>query len=272
MQSDMRLYVLCGGFMKFDLSALRYGWGMGTRVEVPTLMFLVKHPRGHLLFETGLDPIVMDDPVGYLGRFGEECEIRTTPAQAIVPQLAALGLTPKDIDYVAMSCLYFDHTGGLKNFGESTLLVQRDEVEEAWNPSPGRLGTQGHVYCMRDLEPTRAFRMMFPHTEEYDVFGDGRVILVRAPCHARGEQALVVRLPRTGTVLMPAGVLAQRFNVVENDFAKGVLPGRLLVSPDEAVRNVLKLKRIAQRESATVLVHHDMDAWHETRSAPEFYD
>lgn len=272
MPSNMRLYCMLGGFMSWDMSALRAGHGMGQLVECPTLMFLVDHPKGRLLFETGLEVDAADDPVAYYGPIVTDCRAQIRSEWGIVQQLATLGLTPDDIDYVAMSCLYYDHTGGLKNFPNSTIIVQPEELSEAFSPTLGRLGIQGDVYCRRDLEPIRDFTFLHPDSDEYDVFGDGSITLIRVPCHARGEQSLLVRLPQSGSFLLPAGVLAQHFNFVETDFSKGVLSGRLLVSPDIAVESVLKLRTVAEAENATVLVHHDKQAWNAFRHSPEYYE
>lgn len=268
----MRLYCMLGGFMSWDLSALRAGHGMGELVECPTLMFLVEHPKGRLLFETGLAVEAAADPVGYYGPIVADCRAKISPQWGVLNQLAILGLTPDDIDYVAMSCLYYDHSGGLKHFPNSTIIVQPEELAEAFHPTLGRLGIQGDVYASRDLDVVRGFSFLNPDSDPYDVFGDGSVQLVRVPCHARGEQALLVRLPNCGSMLMPAGVLAQEFNFTQPDFSQGVLSGRLLVSPDDAVEAVMKLRNLAVAENATVLVHHDKSAWESYKHSPEFYD
>lgn len=272
MTPDIRLYCMLGGFMSWDLSALRAGHGMGEMVECPTLMFLVEHPKGRFLFETGLEISAAEDPAAWYGPIVDDCRSKIRPEWGIIAQLAAIGLKPSDVDYVALSCLYYDHTGGLKHFADSTIIVQPEELAEAFSPTLGRLGIQGDVYCQRDLEPVRDFTFLHPDVDEYDVFGDGSVVLIRVPCHARGEQALLVKLPETGTFLMPAGVMAQKFNFDEQDFSKGVLSGRLLVSPDQAVESVMKLRDIAARENATVLIHHDKAEWESFRHSPEYYD
>jgi N-acyl homoserine lactone hydrolase len=265
--NEMRLYCMCSAFLEFDQSVFSHGRGMGQRVRVPSLMFLIDHPAGRVLFETGLDPAVVVDPIGYLGRAGEDLNPEMSPDQAIIPQLRSLGYEAADINFVVLSCLYFDHAGGLKHFPHATVVVQREEVEEAWWPTTGRRAIVNEAYCMKDLTPTRTFRFLYPESDEHDIFTDGRVVVLRAPCHSRGEQAVVVRLPKTGTVLLPAGVIPQ-----EQNFAEDVLTGRLLVSPDEAVRSVNKLKRLAEDEQATLFFHHDATAWQTYRFAPAFYE
>ncbi len=60
---------------------------------------------------------------------------------------------------------------------------------------------------------TQNFNFRELHDEDLDVFGDGSVEVLFSPAHTRGEQAIVVRLPKTGTVVLPAGVIPQRANL-----------------------------------------------------------
>lgn len=188
--------------------------------------------------------------------------------QSALEQLQTLGYSPDDVEFVIVSCLYFDHAGGLKYFPRAQVVVQSDELQEAYWPTIGRRAIVGEdAYQKRDLDGVRHFRFVFPDTYDLDLFHDGSVTVMRAPCHARGEQALLVRLKNTGSVLLPAGVIPQRKNYEED-----IITGRLMVSPDEAMRNVLRLKRIAEDEKATVFFHHDLEAWQTYRQAPAFYD
>lgn len=266
--NGMQMYCMCSGTFLEDQSAFSYGQDMGVEVEVPTLMFLLVHPRATVLFETGFALEVATDPIGYLGKpLGELRAPRTTPEQGIVSQLGRLGLHPDDITHVVLSCLYWDHAGGLKNFRNATIVVQEDELREARWPTRARMAVVGDAYIADDLETLGQSRILTPPSWDFDLLGDGSVIVLRAPCHSRGEQVLLVRLPKTGSVLLPAGVIPQSRNL--ND---GVLTGRLMVSPDEALRSVTRLEAIAQRESATVLFHHDMKAWESYKHAPSCYE
>lgn len=263
----MRLYCMSSGSLRFDQSIFTYGKGMGSDVRVPTLMFLVEHPKGRVLFETGLDPRLATDAAGYWGDVAEEWQPEVTEEDTIVFQLRRLSLEPDDIDFVVLSCLFRDHTGGMKFFPNATFVVQSNELKEAWWPSPGLLASYGQPYEFKDIEPTRGFRFLQLDNEDLDFFGDGSVVILSAPCHAKGEQALLVRLPETGTVLLPAGVIPTRANLEEE-----TLTGRLMVGPEEAYYNVARLKRLAERENALVILHHDFEDWNECRRAPLYYE
>jgi N-acyl homoserine lactone hydrolase len=265
--NELQLYCMSSGTFREDQSAFTYGRGMGTEVEVPTLMFLIVHPSATVLFETGLDPEVAKNPSAYLGTaLAERHAPQTTPEECIVAQLSRLGLQPDDITHVVLSCLYWDHAGGLKNFPHATIVVQEDELREALWPSRGRTAVVGDAYIAQDLEGLGRSKIVTPHSWDFDLLGDGSIMVLRAPCHSRGEQALLVRLPHTGPVLLPAGVIPQSRN-----YDDGFMTGRLLVSPDEAIRSVTRLESIAQREDARLLFHHDIEAWASYKHAPAFY-
>ena len=87
------------------------------------------------------------------------------------------------------------------------------------------------------------------------------------PSHTRGEQAVVVRLPNTGTVMMPAGCIPQRINLEED-----IMTGTPRAGPKTTYESMTRLKRIIRREDAMVLYHHDPEEWKKVKLAPEYYD
>jgi glyoxylase-like metal-dependent hydrolase (beta-lactamase superfamily II) len=230
-------------------------------------MFLVEHPQGRVLFETGLDERLADDPGGYWGPAAQDLRPEVRREDTIVPQLSRLGLTPADIGHVVLSCLFRDHAGGLKHFAGSRIVVQACELQEAWWPTMGTRVTYRDPYHPGDVEGTRDFSFMERSSGDLDIFGDGRVVVLSVPCHAKGEQALLVRMPTGRSYLMPAGAIPTLPNL-ESD----VMTGRLMVSPDEAYQSVSRLKDIARHERATVFLHHDPEAWRSYRLAPDAYD
>lgn len=259
----MHLYCMCGGTLTFDQGVFTYQRGMGTRVEVPTPIFLIDHPKGKVLFETGLHPNVAVDPEGHWGPRAHAWNPRMTPEQAASHQLGALGVSPDEIRYVILSCLVPDHAGGMQSFPRATFIVQFRELQDAWWPDRRLIRS----YEFRELLPTREFTFLELHDEDLDLFGDGSVEILSTPAHTRGEQSVVVRLPKTGTVVLPAGVIPQRVNL-----ELGIITGTPRVDPVVAYRSMERLKRIVERESAVVIFHHDPEEWKRVKLAPDYYD
>jgi N-acyl homoserine lactone hydrolase len=261
--SGVRLYCMCGGMLTFDQSVFTHMQGMGRPVEVPTPIFLIDHPQGRVLFETGLHPQVATDPEGHWGPRAREWRPRMSPDQAVERQLASLGVHPDEIRYVVQSCLLPDHSGGMQTFPHATFIVQFQELQDAWWPDRRYMPK----YEFGELLPTRGFTFWELHGEDLDVFADGSLVVLATPAHTRGEQALVVRLPRTGTVVLPAGVLPQQANLEKN-----IMTGTPRVDPSIVHASMRRIREIIQREHAVVIFHHDPQEWSKIRLAPEYYD
>ena len=259
----MRLYCMTGATLHFDQAVFTHMRGMGTRVQAPTPMFLIDHPEGKVLFETGIHPNVAHDPHGHWGERATDLMPIFSAEQAADRQLAALGVQPADIRYVIMSCLYPDHAGGMHLFPDATFIVQFRELQDAWWPDTRLTRSYEH----KEIAPTRHLKFHELHDEDLDLFGDGSVRILFTPAHTRGEQSVVLRLPRTGTVVFPAGIMPQRAN-----FEEGIMTGTPMVAPANVHASMERIRQIAEREKALVIFHHDMDAWREIRKAPEFYD
>ncbi|WP_325544573.1 N-acyl homoserine lactonase family protein [Ramlibacter sp.] len=258
-----RLYCFCGGYLTYDQSIMTFMNGMGTSIEVPTLFFLIDHPQGKVLFETGLHPNVATDPRAHWGGRADALKPRMRPDQSAVAQLARLGVRPDDIRYVVMSCLMYDHCGGMTSFPDATFVVQFQELQDAWWPDRRYMKS----YNDAEILPTRHLRFRELHGEDLDLFGDGSVVVLSIPSHTRGEQGLVVRLARTGSVVFPAGAIPQRANLEHN-----IMTGTPRAGPAVAYRSTDKLRGIIERERAMVIFHHDPHEWEQIKQAPDFYD
>ena len=268
----MRLYYMLGAMLHFDQSVFTHMLGMGNTIAVPTPIFLIDHPEGKVLFETGVHRDVVSDAVGHWGEHvlhgqtyvrGRDWAPQLTADNLVENQLAALGIQPEDIRYVIQSVLIPDHAGGVRAFPKSTIIVQYRELQDAWNPPT----FMPYHYDQNELAEIRDYNFRRLYDEDYDLFGDGSVEVLFSPAHSRGEQALVVRLPNTGTVIMPAGVIPQKAN-----WDHGVTTGTPCVDPALCEASMRRLMRIAEIEDGKVMFHHDAEHWKTYRMAPEYYD
>ena len=75
-----------------------------------------------------------------------------TPDVAIDTQLQKIGLKPDDITFVVPSHMHLDHGGNVGKFPKSTIVLQKDEILNAFWPAPGT----GGPYMIGDIMPLRS--------------------------------------------------------------------------------------------------------------------
>jgi glyoxylase-like metal-dependent hydrolase (beta-lactamase superfamily II) len=165
--------------------------------------YLIRHGSDYLLWDLGLP----DGMASSRSRLEPRAGIVLTMSTSLVSQLAQLDLEPADIDFVAISHGHFDHIGNGRLFERATFLIDEREYAAMLRPD-ARTEAQtilaGHDQELAETYSVleRARTVKIPHTERYDVFGDGSVTIHAAPGHTPGHRVLLVRLPEAGPVLL----------------------------------------------------------------------
>ncbi len=266
----MKLYVFSSGALTIGKHMLMNLAPQET-IKVPVGFFVVMHPKGNVLFDTGNNDKIITDP-SYWGPNFQRLSPVNTPDMAIDAQLAKIGLKPDDIKYVVVSHLHLDHGGNIAKFPNSTLIVQKDEIRTAFWPEPG----MARGYIPGDVAPLRSdlgeadpnkYKMM-QLTGDMDVFGDGSVVVKRWVGHTPGSQMMVVRLPKTGTIILTGDNVYFRENV-----EKSILPNvALAYDPPGILRAYEWIRYMQATEKADFFSAHDPDAFKALKKPPEYYD
>jgi glyoxylase-like metal-dependent hydrolase (beta-lactamase superfamily II) len=163
---------------------------------LPVNVFLVEHPQGLCLFDTGQSARATSPtyfPAWY--PFFRLSRFELTASDEVVPQLARLGHEPDDVRWVVLSHLHTDHVGGVGAFGSSEVLVGRREWDDAkgWG---GRLRGYLPQYWPQDVAVGLVDfdgPGLGPFPGSRDIAGDGSLVLVPTPGHTRGHMSLLVR-------------------------------------------------------------------------------
>ena len=249
----MKLYVFESAKMHVPDRGMMSGRPSGVPVTIPVPFYLIDHPKGLALFDTGMK---LDNWPSQYRPDGDQ-----RPDQMIDLQLANIGYKPDDIKYVIMSHMHLDHAGGMPLFPKSTFIVRKSELRAAWWPER----FQVH-YIFDDYKDTRGFNYLeLDDTEAFDVFQDGSVICIDTKGHSQGHQSLVVNLPNSGKFVLTADAAAMAEILDE-----GILPA-VAWNAEEALRSLRKVQHM-KREGAIVLMAHDPDQWAATKLAPEYYE
>src|SRR4051812_1292314 len=176
-----RVYVLyCGDIALTDMG--RFSPGYSGPGALSGTCYLIKHAQGYLLWDTGLPDNIATMPEGQKSNAGV-----WTVKKTLASQLDAIGVKPSDIKYLALSHSHGDHVGNVNLFPQATLVVQKAEYE--W-PDP------------RGVPRFPAGQPVVKAEGDHDVFGDGSVTLISTPGHSPGHQCLLVKLPKTGAILL----------------------------------------------------------------------
>jgi N-acyl homoserine lactone hydrolase len=154
--------------------------------------YLIRHPKGDLLWDAGL-PDAVHDVAGGVKSGNYHLQVPTK----LVDQLAQLKLKPTDIEYLSFSHSHFDHVGNAALFTAATWIVDPDERSHMFRPA-ARADED-----FKAIAPIEKFKTVsIAGDGDYDVFGDGSVTIVQAPGHTPGHCVLLVRLGKAGAVLL----------------------------------------------------------------------
>src|ERR1700686_2525457 len=186
----VKLYAFTCGTVTGEFAHLMEG-GEGD-ITVPIPVFLIEHPRGRALFDTGLHPDCQHAPAGRLGtRLAGLFRIGFQPGEEVSARREAIGRDPGKIDLVINSHFHFDHVGGNALIPNATMLVQRRE----WDAGMDAETALRHGYNSRDFDLGHKLLLV---DGEHDVFGDGSVVCLPTHGHTPGHQSLKLRLPCGG--------------------------------------------------------------------------
>ena len=131
---EMKLYVFSSGALNLDKSIIQNG--SSGKVQIPVGFYLIRHPKGDVLFDCGNNDKIITDP-DYWGPFVKALDPGRSPDVAIDAQLAKINVKPSDIKYVVLGHFHVDHAGNIGKFLDSTFVYQRDEIKNAFWPAPG---------------------------------------------------------------------------------------------------------------------------------------
>ena len=180
----VKLYAFTCGTVTGEFGRLMEG-GEGD-ITLPVPVFLIEHPKGRALFDTGLHPDCQRDPTRRLGtRLAGLFRIGFQPGEEVSARLEAIDRDPGTIDLVINSHFHFDHVGGNALIPNATMLVQRRE----WDAGMDADTAARHGYNPRDFDLGHALRLL---DGEYDVFGDGSVVCLPTHGHTPGHSVYVV--------------------------------------------------------------------------------
>ncbi len=129
----MKLYIFSSQPLDIAKSALSSAATGDEKILIPVAFFLIKHPKGNILFDTGDNDRIITDQT-YWGPMAAMLDKGVSADLAIDTQLGKIGIKPADINYVILGHMHLDHAGNVGKFPNATIVVQRDEIANAFWP------------------------------------------------------------------------------------------------------------------------------------------
>jgi glyoxylase-like metal-dependent hydrolase (beta-lactamase superfamily II) len=226
--------------------------------------FLVVHPKGTLLWDSGAVPDAEWKPTGAPVTchvvLPDHWERDVTLVKSLKAQLLEIGYAPADITYLALSHYHYDHTANASQFTGATWLVQQAERNAMFaDPAPGV--TQPSTYAT-----LRNAKTIIINNKDRDVFGDGTVVIKWAPGHTQGHQMLYLKLSKTGGVLLAGDLYhypeERRLNRVPTfDF-----------NQDQTRATRVATDAFLKKTGAQLWIQHDFFGNAKLRKSPAYYE
>lgn len=262
---SVRLYVFdCGVLHNADMGRFNLKAEDVTTTDMSMACFLIAHPKGNLIWDTGAIP---DDSWTPTGRMvtqhvtlpdGQKREADVD--KSLRGQLAEIGYSPSDITYLALSHYHYDHTGNANEFAGATWLVPQLERDAMFG---GKYSGSLQPSTFSALQNSKTIVLK---KDEYDVFDDGRVIIKSAPGHTQGHQVLYVKLAKTGGVVLsgdlyhyPAEKKLDRVPTFE-------------FSQEQTRASREAVDAFMKKTGAQLWIQHDFEGNAKLKKSPQFYE
>jgi N-acyl homoserine lactone hydrolase len=262
---SIRLYVFDCGTLHYDnADAYQLKKEEVARTDMSMACFLVSHPKGTLMWDVGAVAdggwIPTGSPVRMNIVLPDKGERDVTMRKPLKAQLLEVGYSPADITYLALSHYHWDHIANSNDFAGSTWLARKPERDLMFSTPPPDRTIPANYSALANS------KTVIIDKDEYDVFGDGKVILKLAPGHTPAHQVLFVDLAKTGPVLLEGDLYhypeeRSLHRVPVRDFDKAQTE-----ASRAAIEAFLKEKR------AQLWIQHDIAAFEKLKKAPEYYD
>jgi len=257
---SVRLYILdCGKITGVGETAFGFQPGQLATTEMFTPCYLIVHPRGTLMWDTGeISDKDFKAP-------GPATQGAFTVAKPLLPQLAAIGYTPADITYLALSHYHGDHVANANAFAGSTWIVQKIERDAMFTKNTGATPgpTTPNVALFGDLEKSKTKLL---ESQDYDVFGDGTVVIKFTPGHTPGHQSLFLKLAKAGPILLSGDL----YHYPEELKLK-IIPG-FDFNKEQTAKSREMIETFVKNAKAQLWIQHDAVASAKLKKSPEYYD
>jgi len=254
--SSPRIYVFeAGNIRGLDPKLFNFTREELKEVDFVNIAYLIVHPKGTVMFDTGAVPDSHFKADG-----APITEGIMSASKPLKPQLKAAGYSPADVDYLVMSHYHSDHTANANDFASATWIVQKAERDFMLSDKPQGIVQPDHYSALRKAK-TRVL-----NNEDLDVFGDGTVVVMSTPGHTPGHQVLFVKLAKRAPV-----VLAGDLYHYPEERTTGRIP-TFEFNADQSRASRQKVEAFLKQNKAELWIEHDIATHAKLPKAPAFIE
>lgn len=221
------------------------------KLVLPVSCYLIEHPSGLVMIDSGWDTKWANEkPSRYFGLLNSMSTPIIRSDEGVDSCLSSLGYKPSDIDYLFFSHMDFDHTSGLRLLkGVKNILASREELEDSRKYFYRYVKSDWAGFEIRPFDYTDSG--IGPVGRSYDVFSDGRLLLVNTPGHSHGHFSAVISNEGRYVVLAGDSVYTQR------SIKERIIPG--FTVDDELARKSVDWICSCSEDRSCLLVAPDHD-------------
>jgi N-acyl homoserine lactone hydrolase len=253
----MKMHVLSAGRLRMKASIYWPDSPRDELCEFPCVCYLIRHPQGNVLFDTGCHPSVETNAEARWSGIAKAMTPIHKVGDNVLNGLKSVGVNPEDIDVVVNSHFHMDHCGCNEFFKKASFIVHAKELEVARDPS-----SEGKGYFRADWDQPMPMETI---ENERDLFGDDRVVLLPLPGHTPGSIGAHVALERSGSFLLAADAASVR-DCIDRDYAP-----RNTWQAEPFLKSLAEIRRL-EAAGATILCGHDEAQWKTLRKGADAYD
>ncbi len=252
-QSQELYWTTSGFFGPFNIQGLIPTYPKAKDITIPVSMWVIKHPKGIVVFDTG-NNVAISDGADNCKKYwaAGNCDFlkpSQTRGDVIDQQLQKLGIKVDDVKVVVSSHSHLDHSGNIAMFPKAIHVFQKKELYQGYWPEKFQGREANGSVVLNDLVSARNYNYM-ELDGDYDLFGDGTVQILSTPGHTIGHQSMKVKLPQTGSVIISQDAIWMQEN------ADGYVAG-LNFSVQAWTNSANRLKFMRDLEGAKLFFPHD---------------
>ncbi|PIQ48236.1 MAG: hypothetical protein COW03_11320 [Cytophagales bacterium CG12_big_fil_rev_8_21_14_0_65_40_12] len=236
-----------GDILVKDISLFNPGVDVGQSMQFSNTAYLIRHPKGDLIWDTGLP-----DGLNQMADGSDSESFLMKMPVTLASQLEAIGVAPSEVEFLAVSHLHGDHIGNVNMFTNATVILQKEEYDALFNG-------ETPVAEVADLKSNPSVQLAGDH----DVFGDGSVVIKRAPGHTPGHQVLFLDLVETGPVVLSGDL----YHFAKNREFRGV--PAFNTSKEASLASMDSIEAFIKEKNATLWIQHDFKQQETIPHAPE---